>query len=414
MRGKHDVAAIPLPVLDVAHHQVDAPLAVRTGLVEQACHPIRNVGRGRQQMHRNAPHPTAHGQRCVLGQIPIELERRYPQRRARRRGADSGRQLQRLLPGAIAFRDRDVLVLPVRLPHRAGERIAHRRVRMPRDQARLLDDAERDARIDLVVAVGVVQRQFDAARIDHGPLAIGGALDFLINTAQRIDLDLFPASELLEPGTVVGGREQDAACSPPIASRAARFLRIRLQRGRGGKMHDETHVRFVDAHAKRDRRANHAGLPGHEPFLVARADAGIEPGMIGRGLHTAVAECGGQRFGVLAGTDIDDARALQLFADLDQARDLFLPVAHGFHRIEKVGTEETDAHHPQIPPQPGTDLIRHGGCGSGGERQHGRIAQLGQRLGNEEIVRPEIRSPEIDAMRFVDDGQRDRHTLQRA
>ncbi len=106
--------------------------------------------------------------------------------------------------------------------------------------------------------------------------------------------------------------------------------------------------------------------------------------------------------------------ALQLAADVDQAGDLFFPVAHRFHRIEEIGAEETDAHHLQIAAESDPDLIGHGGGGGGGQSEHRRVAQLGQRLGNEEIVGPEIGTPEIDAMGFVDDGEGDRHPLQRA
>ncbi len=181
---------------------------------------------------------------------------------------------------------------------------------MAGDETGLLDDAERHAGIDLIVAIRIVERELDTARIDHGPVAVGGFLDLLVDIAQGVDLDLCPAGELAQPSTVVRGRDEDAARAAAIAAGAARFLGIGFQRGGRGEVDDEAHVRFVDPHAESDGGAHHPGLPGHEAFLVAGAGALVEAGVIGNGLHATIAQGCGQRFGILARADIDDARRL--------------------------------------------------------------------------------------------------------
>ena len=58
-------------------------------------------------------------------------------------------------------------------------------------------------------------------------------------------------------------------------------------------------------------------------------------------------------------------------------------------------------------PSPACDLLGHAGSGGGGDGEHGRVAQLGERLGDEEVVGAEIVAPHADAVGLVDDDPGD-------
>ena len=66
------------------------------------------------------------------------------------------------------------------------------------------------------------------------------------------EMDLF--------GDVAGAEKQHAFARQSVAPGPARFLIIALEIFRQIVMHNETNVRFVDAHAERDRRRDHSDV----------------------------------------------------------------------------------------------------------------------------------------------------------
>ena len=72
-----------------------------------------------------------------------------------------------------------------------------------------------------------------------------------------------------------------------VATGAARLLVVRLERARHRVMHDEAHVRLVDAHAERVGRDDRAHALVHERVLHLVAVRVVEPGVIRRGRRSA-------------------------------------------------------------------------------------------------------------------------------
>ena len=89
----------------------------------------------------------------------------------------------------------------------------------------------------------------------------------------RFVLALF-VNEMELLGHIARAEEQHAFAGQSVAAGAPGFLIIALQIFRQIVMDDEAHVRFVDAHAKRDRRSNHATSSRRNSFLILRAFSG--------------------------------------------------------------------------------------------------------------------------------------------
>ena len=69
---------------------------------------------------------------------------------------------------------------------------------------------------------------------------------------------------------VAGAEEQQAFARQAVAARAAGFLVITFDVFRQVVVDDEADVRFVDAHAEGDGRADDAHFVAQKQFLVAR------------------------------------------------------------------------------------------------------------------------------------------------
>ena len=80
---------------------------------------------------------------------------------------------------------------------------------------------------------------------------------------------------------VAGAEKQQAFARQPVASGASGLLVVALDVLRQIVVDDEAHVRFVDAHAERDRRADHAHVVAQKRFLMfVRARSVVEAGVI--------------------------------------------------------------------------------------------------------------------------------------
>ena len=73
-----------------------------------------------------------------------------------------------------------------------------------------------------------------------------------------------------------------------VAARAARFLVIAFDALRQVEVSDEAHVRFVDAHAERDRRAHHDPFLALKHLLMLLADFELHAGVIRQRAHALV------------------------------------------------------------------------------------------------------------------------------
>ena len=85
----------------------------------------------------------------------------------------------------------------------------------------------------------------------------------------------------------VGPRvKHHAIAGQPITSGSTNLLIPRLNILRHVAMNHESHVRFVDAHAKRDRRDNHINVIPLKRFLIAGAFVGFKARVVRQRANT--------------------------------------------------------------------------------------------------------------------------------
>ena len=90
-------------------------------------------------------------------------------------------------------------------------------------------------------------------------------------------------SSISAPLHEIGGRvDQHAFGFEPVAAGAAGFLLIVLERLRRAGMHDEPHVRAIDAHAERDRRDDDVGVFLRNASWLRLRSSSAEPGVVGQ------------------------------------------------------------------------------------------------------------------------------------
>ena len=134
------------------------------------------------------------------------------------------------------------------------------------------------------------------------------ALDVAQQRAPRI-VELAISLEHHPPLHEVSGRvDEDALGFESIAAGTARFLLIVLERLRRAGMHDEAHIRTIDAHAESDRGHDDVGVLVEEGILVAAALAVGEAGVIGLGANAGLDQPRCQRIDFAPRGAVDDAR----------------------------------------------------------------------------------------------------------
>ncbi len=116
-----------------------------------------------------------------------------------------------------------------------------------------------------------------ARRLDQRPQR--GQPRPLAGLPLRLDL----ADPLARTREILRAPEQMRHRRIAVASCTAGFLIIGLDRFRQAGMRDEADVGLVDAHAERDRGADHHVFARDEIRLVFRADMLLQPRMIGAG-----------------------------------------------------------------------------------------------------------------------------------
>ena len=126
------------------------------------------------------------------------------------------------------------------------------------------------------------------------------------------DLALFRVCLVLdEPHllhAVARAEHQQTFARQPITPGAACLLVISLDVLRQIVVDDEAHIRFVDAHAERNRRAHHAGFIAQKGFLVFSARGRVHPGVIRQRFDPILRKFPRHVLGRLACETIDDAR----------------------------------------------------------------------------------------------------------
>ena len=276
----------------------------------------------------------------------------------------------------------------------------------PRDDARV----ERGRRAQAIVAIAAGRGRILAEMPEQDRAAAGRGLD---QGRQRVQpLPLAGAAALfhlgLDPppraGEILGAPEQPGLGRLAVAARPAGLLVEGLDRLGDAGMGDEADVRLVDAHAEGDGRDHHHLLARHENALVARAQAGFEPGMIGQSRPPGRGELGGDRLRLVAARHIDDARPGLLGEQgLELGRH---PVARTDMVADVRPVEAGDDQAVRGDAELREDVGLRARVGGGGEREPRHLRKGVEQRPEQPVVRPEVVPPFADAMRLVDRDQR--------
>ncbi len=197
-----------------------------------------------------------------------------------------------------------------------------------------------------------------------------------------------------------------------VAAGAAGFLIIGLDRlGHGGVRH-EANVRLVDAHAEGDGGDHHHILGRHEIALVARAHAGVEPGVIGAYRAAAARDLRRDLVGGVAGGGVDDASAGLIG---DERLELGGQPVAGRDGVADVRPVEAGDDQPIIG---NAELLEDVGAGMrvrrSGEREPRHVRKGIEQRAQQTVIGAEVVPPFGDAMRLVDREQRERGRAQQA
>ena len=194
----------------------------------------------------------------------------------------------------------------------------------------------------------------------------------------------------------------------PSRPGAARLLVVGLDRARDGLVADRPHVGLVDPHAERVGGDDHRRLAGHEPALDLRAALARQARVVDEDLLSELgAEPLGERLAALARPAVDDRRErarrgerrpdprvlVRARAAADDREGQVRPVEAGGdpHRVAQ----------PEAPHDVAGHLRRRGRR----RREDRARAEVARRVGEAEVVGPEVVAPLGDAVRLVDDEQ---------
>ena len=194
--------------------------------------------------------------------------------------------------------------------------------------------------------------------------------------------------------------QQNAFARQTVAPRTPGFLIIALDVFRQIVVDDKTHVRFVDAHAERDGRADDPDIVAQKKFLMFAAFLGREAGVIRFGPDAVFVQALGHAFGCLAREAINDAAFLRTRAQ--KFKELIERLVFGDDAISKIRPVETgDVRFRLVQLQMVDDVLAHAAGGGGGERHERDGRKMFSQFRNLAVFGAEIVAPFADAMRLV-------------
>ena len=197
-----------------------------------------------------------------------------------------------------------------------------------------------------------------------------------------------------------------------VAARAPRFLVVAFDALRQIEMGDEAHVRLVDAHAERDRRAHHDAFLALEHLLMLLARLELHARVIRQRAHALALQPLGGLFDLAARQAIDHARVGRavlvrvLGADeIEQLRARIVLFDDPITNVRPIEARHEDAR--VVEREAVDDFVARDGVGGGRQRdaRHVRKPLVQHRQLN--VFGPEIVPPLRHAMRFVDCEQTD-------
>ena len=236
-------------------------------------------------------------------------------------------------------------------------------------------------------------------------MAAADARRVALHLAQQRDGRVRELAVLLEhqpPLHEVGARvNQHALGFEAVAARASGLLLIVLERSRRARVHDEPHVRSIDAHPECHGRDDDVDALAEERILVAAALAVRESRVVRERRHTDAGQPRRKRIDLAARRAVDDARlAAMAREDL-----LELPLQRGPRKraIEQVRPIERADELQRVSERELCRDVAPDARGRGrGERVKAGARQQLPQPAELAVLGPEIVSPLADAVRFVD------------
>ena len=210
---------------------------------------------------------------------------------------------------------------------------------------------------------------------------------------------------------IPGAEQQETFARQAVASGAARFLVVTLDVLRQIIMDHEADVRLVDAHAERDRGANHPDFVAQKQVLVSAPIVGLHSRMIRRGLDAVGIQSLGNALGALAALAVNDPAVFGPGAN--EGERLLVRPGFGADAIGEVGPVEAGDVTTRLAQFQQTDDIgAHALRCRGRQRHHRRLRKQIAHRGKLAVFRPKIMAPFADAMGLVNGEQIDVPLLQ--
>ncbi len=171
-------------------------------------------------------------------------------------------------------------------------------------------------------------------------------------------------------------------------------------------MDDETDVRFVDAHAEGDGRADDLDLVPQETLLVPRPLLRREPGVVRLRADVVGGKFFGEQLGGFAARAIDDAAVSR--PGLEKREDLavrFVLRDHAVGEVLAIEAADDDGRVGKVEML--DDVLAHPLGGRGGEGHDRDAREALAQSAKLPVLGPEIVAPLGDAMRLVNDDAAD-------
>ena len=219
-----------------------------------------------------------------------------------------------------------------------------------------------------------------------GPGALGFVLDLLDEAGERV--------------AVGGAVEEHAGAGQVVTAGASGFLVVALQGLGQVVVHDQPHVRLVDAHAEGDGGRDDPDLVANEAILGRSTNGRFEASVVGQCLYALVGKVGRQVLGVLAGEAVDDGRSVRVLTQQLQQR-LERP-SLGPNGVRQILTVEARNEPPCIRyRQLLHDVVPHLRGGRGGEGHDRRVGKAFAQDPQVAVVGAEVVAPLGNAVSLI-------------
>ena len=201
--------------------------------------------------------------------------------------------------------------------------------------------------------------------------------------------------------------EQQCGGRQSVAAGAAGFLVVALDVLRHVVVHDEAHVRFVDAHAEGDRGDDYWNVVAKEAFLDNPPHVCPQAGVVGRCCHASARERLRNFLHAPSGERIDNAGFI--LVRREESAELILRAALLKDLVADIGAVEArDVPYGLLQPQHLHHVLARLRIGCRRQRDQGHAREMLPECAKLCVLRPKVVTPLRHAMRLIDGDQSDR------